>query len=165
MRVEGVKLEGRELILTLSAPAEARKLVYKFKPGDYDLTKVTRKRSIDANAYCWILCEKISRAVGLTKEDVYRNAIMEVGKYITCFLTDQDIERFTKAWKAQGLGYQVQTVGETATGKIVHAYYGSHLYDTQEMCRLIDQLIQDAKALDIETMPEEELQSLLSSWG
>ena len=51
MQVEAVRLEGRELILTLPAPNEARKLVYKFKPGDYELTKKAKKRSKDANAY------------------------------------------------------------------------------------------------------------------
>lgn len=165
MRVEGARLEGRELILSLSAPAEARKLVYKFKPGNYDLTKTTKKRSLDANRYAWVLCDKISQAVGLTKEEVYQNAVREVGRYLTCHVDQRDLPRFTKAWEAQGLGYQVQLVGSTPAYSIVNAYYGSHLYDAQEMGRLIDYLCEDARSLDIETMPEGELQSLLASWA
>ena len=165
MRVEAVRLEGRELILTLSAPAEARKLVYKFKPGDYVLTKTVKKRSLDANAYCWILCDKIARAVGITKEEVYRNAIREVGVYVPLSIVPEKVAQFTKAWEAQGLGYQVELVGNVPTFAHVHAYYGSHLYNSGEMCRLIDYLIEDARSLDIETMPEEELNSLLKSWG
>ena len=164
MKVESVRLEGRELILTLSAPAEARKLVYKFKPGNYDLTKVTQKRSLSANSYCWILCDKIAQAVGITKEEVYRHAIREVGVYVPLSIATEKAAQFTKAWEAQGLGYQVELVGNVPTFTFVHAYYGSHLYDNKEMCRLIDYLIEDARSLDIETMPEEELQSLLSSW-
>ena len=160
-----MRLEGRELILSLSAPAEARKLVYKFKPGNYELTKATAKRSLDANRYCWILCDKIAQAVGITKEEVYRNAVREVGRYLTCHVGQEELKRFTKAWESQGLGYQVETVGSTPAYTIVHAYYGSHLYDNMEMCRLIDFLIEDARSLDIETMPEEELNSLLTSWG
>lgn len=165
MRVDGVRLEGRELILSLSAPAEARKLVYKFKPGNYELTKSAVRRSLDANRYAWVLCDSIARAVGLTKEEVYRTAVRDVGRYITLHVDQKDLPRFTKQWEGQGLGYQVELVGSVPAYSIVNAYYGSHLYDTDEMCRLIDYLIEDARSLGIETMPEEELNSLLSSWG
>lgn len=47
----------------------------------------------------------------------------------------------------------------------VHAYFGSSMYDSAQMAKLIDFLVQTAKDMDIETMPEEELNSLLSSWG
>lgn len=166
MKVEGARLEGRELTLTLSAPsAEARRLVYKFKPGNYELRKAAVKRSLDANRYAWVLCDKISQTIGLTKEEVYRNAVIDVGRYITVHVDQKDLPRFKKQWEGQGLGYQVQTVGSTPAYTIVNAYYGSHLYDSAEMARLIDYLCEDARSLDIETMPEEELRSLLSSWG
>ena len=166
MKVEAARLEGRELTLTLSAPfAIARRWVYKFKPGEYEITKTTKKRSKDANSYCWILCDKIAQAVGITKEEVYRDAVKAVGRYLTCYVVSKDLDRFVKQWEAQGLGYQVEVIGTLPAQTIVHAYYGSHLYDTQEMTRLIDYLIQDAKSLDIDTMSEEELASLLASWG
>lgn len=164
MRIEAARLEGRELILTLPAPNEARKLVYKFKPGEYELTKATKKRSLNANSYCWILCDKIGQAVGITKEAVYRKAILEVGVYVPLSIDSEKVDQFTKAWGAQGLGYQVDIVGYVPNYAFVNAYYGSHLYDSGEMCRLIDYLIEDARSLDIETMPEEELKSLLESW-
>lgn len=164
MRIESARLEGRELILTLPAPAEARKLVYKFKPGEYELTKATKKRSKNANAYAWVLCEKIGIAVGITKEAVYRKAIREVGSFLQIDLPADDLPRFRKQWEAQGLGYQVQIIDSLPDSVTVNAYYGSHFYDTNEMARFINSLIEDARAMDIETMPEEELQSLLSSW-
>ena len=164
MKVESARLEGRELILTLPAPGEARKLIYKFKPGDYELTKAVKKRSKDANAYMWQICEKIAQAVGITKEEVYRRAVTEVGSYYEFDIKDHDLPDFKRRWEGQGLGYQVKDVGSVFDYHTVHAYYGSHLYDTQEMKRLIDYLIEDARAMDIETMPEEELKSLLESW-
>lgn len=160
-----MKLEGRELILTLLGPCqEARRLTYMFKPGNYELKKAPQKRTLDANAYAWVLCTKIAEAVGITKEEVYRRAVSEVGSYIQMHVDSDDMARFKKQWEGQGLGYQVQEVGRNPAYVIVNAYYGSHLYDSREMARLIDYLIQDARAMDIETMPEEELQSLLDSW-
>ena len=164
MRIESARLEGRELILTLPAPNEARKLVYKFKPGEYELTKKTKKRSKDANAYLWTLCDKIAQAVGITKEEVYREAVLDYGQFIECSVSGNDSRRFIKHWKSQGIGYQTQIVGAVGNSIIIHAYYGSHLYDTAQMARLINGVIEEARGMDIETMPEEELQSLLSSW-
>lgn len=166
MRVESVRLEGRDLILTLPGPSpEARKLVYKFKPGEYELTKTVKKRSLDANAYCWVLCDKIARAVGITKEEVYRDAILRVGGYIQHSFRADKFDKYCRTWEAQGIGNQVQLVGRVGDDVIVNAYYGSHLYDTAEMSRLINDLVDTARGMDIETMPEEELQSLLTSWG
>ena len=41
-------------------------------------------------------------------------------------------------------------------------YYGSSVYDTKQMSQLIDHLIQDARALGIETLPPEELARITS---
>ena len=165
MTIDSVRLEGRELILTLpDVSSDVKQLVYRFKPGKYELTKFVERRTKSANAYCWILCERIAQAVGLTKEEVYRRAVMEVGRYIQMHVDESDLKRFTRQWEGQGLGYQVQEVGRNPAYVIVNAYYGSHLYDVKEMARLIDNLTEDARALDIETRPEEEVKSLLESW-
>ena len=46
----------------------------------------------------------------------------------------------------------------------VCAYYGSSTYDRAEMGRLLDDLIEDAEALGIETKSPEEVDRLLSLW-
>ena len=38
-----------------------------------------RKRSLDANAYLWVLCDQIAKVIRSTKEEVYRAAIKRVG--------------------------------------------------------------------------------------
>ena len=43
-------------------------------------------------------------------------------------------------------------------------YYGSSTYDRAEMARLLDDLIEDAQALGIETKSPEEVDRLLSLW-
>lgn len=43
-------------------------------------------------------------------------------------------------------------------------YYGSSVFSSSTMSRLIDNLIQDAKAVGIETMPPDKLAALLGEW-
>lgn len=165
MRIEGARYEGGELILKTTSP-EARRLVYKFKPGNYELTKTTRQRSLDANAYCWVLCSKIGQAVGATKEEIYQRAIQEGNQYVMTCVTDEDYDGFVKAWQSRGIGWTVQLLDDAGLGtKTMLAYYGSSVYDTHAMSKLIDSLVEECKALDIETMPEDELKALLEAWG
>lgn len=164
MKIDSVRYESGELVLTTSSP-EARKLAYRFTPGDYDLVKATKKRSLDANAYCWVLCSMIAQAVGITKEEVYQDAVREGDQYLLCCLSDEDSPSFVRAWESRGLGWRVDTMDNPGTGiKYVLAYYGSSVYDSKAMARLIDLLIQQARSLGLEVMPEEELRSLLEAW-
>ena len=47
----------------------------------------------------------------------------------------------------------------------LRAYYGSSTYDTRQMSQLIDNLVQDCRALDIEVKSDEEISSLLGGWN
>ena len=44
------------------------------------------------------------------------------------------------------------------------AYHGSSVYDTKQMSRLIDNLVQDCKEIGIETLPPEKLSLLVEDW-
>lgn len=44
-------------------------------------------------------------------------------------------------------------------------WVGSSKYDTEEMAKLIDGVIEEAKALDIETATPEELARMKEEWG
>lgn len=48
--------------------------------------------------------------------------------------------------------------------KLVFAYEGSSQYDTLQMSRFIDHLIQDAEALGIDTLSDREKSLLLEDW-
>lgn len=164
MKIDSVRYNDGELVLSTRSP-DAVKLAYRFTPGEYDLVHSVKKRSLDANAYCWVLCSKIASAVGISKEEVYQDAVQEGDQYLLCVLSDEDYGPFVRAWQSRGLGWRVQTVDDPGIGtKTVFAYYGSSVYDSKAMARLIDILIQQAHSLGIETMPEEELASLLEAW-
>ena len=130
-----------------------------------------KKRSLDMNDYCWVLCTKIAEKlqdgkVMVTKEEVYRKHIAAVGVYEAHAVQEDAVERFTEAWAKNGIGWLTQVVDSKLPGtKKVFIYYGSSTYNTQEMSRLIESIIQDCMALGIETLPPEVLESLLTQWG
>ena len=167
MQVDAVRLEGRELILTLPAPsAEARRLVYKFKPGNWEVTRKAKKRSLDANSKMWAVCTEIANAIGITKEEVYRKNIRDVGCYTPLPIRADAVDAFKKAWESAGTGWVCDIVDDSKIEgyKLVFAYPGSSTYDVPQMARLIDAVNQEAHSLGIDTMPEEERRSLLQEW-
>lgn len=78
MRLDGVRWAGGELIFSTSDP-EAIRLMRDFEPGDYELKPKKRLRSLDANAYAWMLMDRLSAATGLSKSEIYRNTIRDIG--------------------------------------------------------------------------------------
>lgn len=137
------------------------------KELDIDVKVYRRKRSRDANAYMWVLCEKIAQTQGIGKEDVYRHSIREMGVYEPLPIKAAAVDKFVEVWGHRGIGWFADIVDDSKIPgyKLVFAYYGSSTYDTGQMSRLIDGLIQDAQALGIPTDPREELDRLLAEWG
>ena len=133
--------------------------------------KERKKRSLDANDYLWVLCTKIAEKlqdgkVMITKEDVYRKHIEAVGKYEPLAMAENAVERFSQVWTGNGTGWLVKVVDSKLDGcKKVFAYYGSSVYDSREMSRLIESVIEDCRALEIEIMPPAELEALVEAWG
>ena len=165
MRVEAAAYEGGSLVLK-TADAAARRFVFGFKPGEYELVKSKKRRSLDANAYAWVLVDKIAAAIRLPKEEVYQNAIKGIGGVsdIVC-VKDVAVDKLRQNWSRNGLGWQTETMPSKIVGCTnVVLYYGSSAYDTRQMSTLIDRLIEDAKALDIETMTPFELDALKERW-
>jgi hypothetical protein len=131
-----------------------------------ELSDYRKKRSRDANAYMWALCAKVEEVTGVPKEDVYRRNIREIGDYEPMPIKAEAVERFREAWARNGVGWFVEVIDDSKLEgyKLVYAYYGSSTYNTAQMARLVDGVIQDCKALDIETLPPREVKRLLEGW-
>lgn len=126
------------------------------------------KRSLDANAYLWVLCGKIAELAGNTKEEVYQKCVNEAGQYEIVPIKREDIKKYKRMWESQGIGYMTEVLGECKRTKgymNVIRYYGSSTYDSKQMSVLIDNVVQECEELGIETMPPEELKSLCEAWG
>ena len=166
-----IKLEGVCLIIRPEKQdlGKAMALVRKHKNKLYNLEvkEYRQKRSLDANAYAWVLIHKLAEAMRITPEEVYLQQVLNVGNNFTPMcVREQDVERFKKSWASNGLGWPVKDLGPSQVPgcRNLMAYHGSSTYDTQQMSRLIDNLVQDCKALDIETLTPDKLALLKEAW-
>ena len=166
MKLEGgwlmVKPEKAEL-----GKAMALVRTHKDKLYNLEVKEYRRKRSLDANAYAWVLIHKLAQAMRLTPEEVYLQQIPNVGdNYTPMCIREKDVERFKRHWQSNGLGWPVKDLGMSQVRgcRNLMAYHGSSTYDTAQMSRLIDNLVQDCKALDIEVLSEEKLSLLKEEW-
>ena len=136
------------------------------KTKQYEVKEVKKKRSLDSNAYAWVLLGKLQDKLHIPKEDIYRDVIKNIGSYEVIPVKNEAVERFRQAWSKNGIGWLTETTKSKLEGFTnVIAYYGSSTYNTLEMTRLIELIVQECKQLDIETKSEAELDSLLKSWS
>lgn len=160
--------KGGKQILSITLDGDFREQYDKLaeKTLDVDIKVHRKKRSKNANDYLWTLCTKIAESQGISPEEVYRKEIREVGVFEPLAIADGNVERFSEAWKRRGVGWFAVLVDRAYPGyQRVHAYYGSSTYDTGQMSRLINNTIEDAKALGIETATPEQLSILMDDWS
>ena len=72
-----------------------------------------KKRSLDSNAYMWTIAEKIAQKLGITKIEVYRDAIKEVGQCEVLPIKNDAVETFINAWKHNGQGWLCEIIGKS----------------------------------------------------
>lgn len=166
-----VKLEGGWLMVKPERQALGRAMAvvrkHKDKLYDLEVKEHRKKRSLDANAYCWVLINKIADALRITPVEIYRQAIQNVGgNFEVLPVKEEAAEHFKQVWQAQGLGWPCVDMGKSKIDgyRNLRAYYGSSTYSSTQMAQLIENLIQDCRALDIEVKSEEEIQSILGAW-
>lgn len=137
-------------------------------PVDVQIKKAQKHRSLQANAYAWILIDQIAAKQGIKKSEVYRNAILDIGGVSSdTLMKTAAVPVFRKIWETYGLGNQVEIVDtEEETGwSTVRIYYGSSHYDVAQMHALLQALIQDAEALGIPTITPKEEERMLGKWA
>ena len=133
-----------------------------------EIKKARNHRSLSANNYAWVLIDKIAEVTGRTTTEVYLNAIREIGGISDYYgMKIEAFDSFCEIWKRDHLGRQVEIIpGSTRAGWInVRAWKGSSDFDSAQMARLIDSLIQDAEAVGISTVPDKEVERMVSQWG
>lgn len=135
------------------------------KTKKYEVKEYKEKRSLDANAYAWVLLGKLQDKLHIPKEEIYRDAIQTIGSYEVIPIKNEAVNKFRQAWSKNGLGWITETTKSKLDGYTnVLAYYGSSIYDTKEMSRFIELIIQECEQLDIETKSKAEIDSLLKEW-
>lgn len=167
MKLEGgwlmIKLEREDMGKVMNLIRNRKRKLY-----DMEVKEHRQKRSLDANAYAWVLINKLAEVMRLPPVEVYREAIQNVGgNYEVIPIKEEAADHFKRIWEAKGLGWPCVDMGASkiAGYRNLRTYYGSSTYDTRQMSQLIDNLVQDCKALDIETLPPEKLALLMEGWN
>lgn len=125
------------------------------------------QRSLDANAYLWVLCDKIAAALGSTKELIYIELVRRVGRFDVVAVKQDAAESLIHGWSCRGLGwFALEMDGCKLDGCTrVMLYYGSSTYDTAEMSRLIDEAVTEAKGLGLDTATPDEVARMMGLWN
>lgn len=125
-----------------------------------------QRRSGAANRYMWELCRKIGNRMNKNDVEVYREHILLQNIYKRIEINADAVETFKKSWAMHGIGWicEIEDYAPKEGFVVLRAYYGSSTYNTKQMSRLIDTLIQDCEALELQTRPQAELDAMLSYW-
>lgn len=160
---------GQGIILTFEVDASAAGQVENMRSDDLlriRAVKYKQKRSLDANAYAWVLMTKIANHpdISSSKEDVYEQMLQKYGTlyededgYITITVKKSvDMSKVDGHWKF------IKDNGKFASYLMIK---GSSEYDTAEMSHFIDRIVEEAKELGIETATPDELERMKQEWG
>lgn len=121
------------------------------------IERLHKRRSLDANAYFHVLCDKIAEKTRLSMDEVKTNMVVNYGtpKYIVSVPSDAVIEDL---WPYS------RYVGEVDDKSQYMLYKQTHTLTSSEMARLIDGAINEARQLDIETLTPTELATMKDKW-
>ncbi|NCB00001.1 MAG: hypothetical protein EOM70_11590 [Clostridia bacterium] len=158
-----IGLDGTQNI-TVSVLGDFREDFKKLKEVEVDvlIKKFRRKRSLDSNALCWAVCQELADAMETPtpKEEIYRTAIRDVGEYVPLPIRADAVEAFCTNWAVKGIGWFADIVDDSKIPgyKLVFAYYGSSTYDTKQMSKLLDYLVDEANQMGITLKASKEIQ-------
>ena len=143
-----------------------------------EIKKYRRKRSLDANAYHWVLVGKLAKVLGMTNAEVHNMALRGYGQpeiyegkgvYMTIPDTDDARHKVDNA-----MDYHLAPTSQVREGNdgVMYRTYklmrGSHTYNTEEMARLIDGMItlcKEAGISDAEVATPDEKRLLKERYG
>lgn len=146
-------------------PIEAINTVGQCEKLDIKAVKFRKKRSLDANAYAWVLMTKIANHPDIksSKEEIYEEMLQKYG-YL---YQDEDgyipvtVKHGVDMSKIEGHWKFFRSNGKFDSYLMIK---GSSEYNTAEMAHFIDMIVGEAKELGIETLPPDELKRMLSQW-
>lgn len=161
--------DGFWLSIKVTSPFDARRFATEMKDKQYsaELKEYHNKRSPDANSYFWLLAGKLSAKLRIPADEIYRHYIREIGdNYEVVPIREEAKEQWTKAWQAHGIGWVCEVLDASKIPGYVNmrCFYGSSVYDSAQMARLIDLVVQDCKDQDIETLTPAKLERMKSRW-
>lgn len=142
-------------------------------PGkDYEITikQIREGRSLNANSYYFRLVRKCAEAKNITPTEYHNRNLAELSipwknaKGETHWTLQRDDDFWLRQKETHFCPTDVTEDRKGVTYRWFYLLKPSHLFDTKEMSRLIDGIVQDAKTLGIETMTPSEIERLKQLW-
>lgn len=159
--------DGKSLVLTFEVDRAAERQIEDIRKQDrltIKAVKFRQKRSLDANAYAWVLMSRIADVIGSSKEEIYEEMLQQYGPcyedengFITMTVKKTvDMSKIEGHWKRCG--------GNDRFNSYL-MIKGSSEYDTAEMSHFIDRIVEEAQELGIETKTPDEIARMKQEWG
>ena len=132
------------------------------------VVKSTRPRSLNANSYFHVLCDRLRQELGVSMAKMKNDLITSYGQieYISegqalIYKTNAPIEYIQELEDAH-----MKFIKQSEDGAYWYKVYrGSHTYNTDEMRMLLEGTVAEAKEQGIETKTPDELARLAALWG
>lgn len=119
------------------------------------------KRSLNANAYAWLLIGKIADVLRAGKDEIYFKLLKRYGQSeLISVLSHIPIEHYVRYYEEAG---ESELNGKMFTHYRV--FKGSSEFDSREMSIFIDGVVSEAKNLDIQTETPSQIAEMKSRWG
>lgn len=127
-----------------------------------EIKKHNHKRSLSANGYFWKLCSLIAQHLHTDKDTIYFMMLQKYGVFVDIECSLAAVEHVKAQFK-----YCEELKEDFLGGNTVYTvrgYIGSSSYDTFEMSKLIDGVVNECKDLGIDTWPQSEVDRLIKEW-
>lgn len=157
-----------DLLLSLTNKhdiADLKQVIKNEKLLAVEIKQHRKRRSLDANAYAWVLITLMADKLRTSKDEVYIEMLKRYGQ--------REPKLLSVVADAVDIVYRATQnhctiIGESElNGKLfkhLAILIGSSQYDSKDMAILIDGIISEAKELGIDTMTENEKLEMLSKW-
>lgn len=159
--------QGEWLNIRYPAP---KALLEGLEPGkeyDVDIVPHRKKRSNNANRMYWSIAGLLAQKLNIPVDEVYQHHIQDMSVYnVVCYM-DETEDAMRRMWCKGHDGRAFVVLGPTGTQpgwSFARAYFGSSDFDTAQMSRLIDNLLQDCKDQGVDVPPSDKIQALLKEW-
>lgn len=148
---------------------QARKVCDTMKDGRQytaEIKEYREKRSLNANAYFWVLLTKLAAKLNIPKLELYREFIRGIGNnFYILLVKTSDLTAVIESWQHNGLGWIADDLGQCDDEySYVMFYKGSSTYDTKQMSALIELVVTECKEQEIETKTPDEIARMVSLW-
>lgn len=172
-RLKGVSKDWQTDKLVLSVEIDSNPVNEINELADKDLSvkiiQFRQKRSLDANAYFHVLCDRLRQKLDIS---MARCKNVLIGRYGQVEYLDEEpvviktnipVEKMMEqeTLHCMPCGVEIQKGKEI---NFYRVYRGSHTYDTAEMSKLIDGTVDECRQVGIDTATPKEIERMLATW-